>query len=145
MTDRTLFPDDRPDNDHRPDNLPHNHTATSKLAAESMKPFAGPQLMRVFRFLESRSDRGATDEEQQDALSMSGNSQRPRRNRLVELGRVKDSDNMRMTRSGNPAIVWIVAPPGQVPPARSKATWPTDGKSNPNKRDSAEFVPDFTI
>ncbi len=139
MTDRTLFPDDRPDN------LPQNHTATSKLAAESMRPFAGPQLMRVFRFLESRSDRGATDEEQQDALNMSGNSQRPRRNRLVELGRVKGSANMRMNRSGRPATVWIAVPPDQVQPMRSEANWPTDGKSNPNNANSAEFVPDFTI
>lgn len=139
MTDRTLFPDDRPDN------LPHNHTATSRLAAKLAKPFAGKQLERVFEFIKSRANHGATDEEIQSGLNMSGNSERPRRKRLVDLGRVTDSRNLRMTQAGNPATVWIAVPPDQVPPVRSKANWPTDGKSNPNKANSAEFVPDFTI
>lgn len=141
MTDRTLFPDDRPDND----NLPHNHTATSRLAAKQAKPFAGKQLERVFEFIKSRANHGATDEEIQAGLNMTGNSERPRRKRLVDLGRVTDSRNLRLTQAGNPAAVWIAVPPDQVPPVRSKAKWPTDGKSNPNNANSAEFVPDFTI
>ncbi len=68
MTDRTLFPDERPD---KP---PHNHTDTSKLAANLMKPFVGKQRERVFEFIKSQAEHGATDEEIQDGLNLSGNS-----------------------------------------------------------------------
>lgn len=135
MMNRTLFPD-------KP---PHNRTDTSKLAADLMQPFVGKQRERVFEFIKSQAEHGATDEEIQDGLNMSGNSERPRRSRLVELGRVADSHNMRMTRSGRPATVWIVAPPDQPPAVASKPNWPTDRRSNPDKVDSAEFVPDFAI
>jgi hypothetical protein len=101
MSQPTLFadPPDKP--------LPHNGTPTSRLAAKVMKPLAGKQLAKIFEFLKSRGADGATDQEQQ-LLGLSGDSQRPRRNRLVELGWVKDSGVMRMTKSGTPAKVWIV-------------------------------------
>ena len=139
MTDRTLF-DGEP-----PNKLPHNRTDTSRLSAELAKPFANQQLARVYHHFVDRGDDGTTDEEQQDALNMTGNSQRPRRCRLVNLGLVKDSGNMRRTRAGRPATVWVRVRLDQPPVADSKADWPTGGKSNPNKSDSAEFVPDFAI
>ncbi len=139
MTERTLFPDDRPDK------LPHNRTDTSRLAAELAKPFAGKQRELVFEFIKAQGQHGATDQEIQDGLNMGESSERPRRVRLVELGHVADSRNMRMTRSGCPAKVWVVVSPDQPAAVASKANWPTDGKSNPDKTDSAEFVPNFTI
>lgn len=140
MTDRKLFPEDDPG---KP--LPHNGTSTSKLAADRMKPFAPKQAERVFEFIKSQGDHGATDEEIQTALKMSGNSERPRRHRLLQQGKVRDSKNMRPTESGTPATVWVAVSPDHPPVAASNATWPTDDKSNPNKSDSAEFVSDFAI
>ena len=134
MTDRTLFPDVPENHPDKP--LPHNGTSTSKLAADTMKPFVGKQRERVLEFINAQI---------QDALTMNESSERPRRVRLVELGHVADSHNMRMTRSGCPAKVWVAVSPDQLPVADSKANWPTGGKSNPNKSDSAEFVPDFAI
>lgn len=103
MTEKTLFPIEPVEK------TPHNGTALSRLAAELMQPHAARQRERVMEFIVSAGDRGATDEEIQDGLGLSGNSERPRRTRLVELGRVKDSGNMRMTRSGRPATVWMAA------------------------------------
>ena len=101
MTEPRLFPDDPPD---KP---PHNGTDASKLAAETMKPFIGQQRERVLQFIQQCGANGATDEEIQDALKMRGDSERPRRNRLVEWGRIRDSGNLRKTRSGRPATVWV--------------------------------------
>ena len=143
MMDQTLFPEVPENHPDKP--LPHNGTTTSKLAAETMKPFATSQEIRVFEFIKERDDYGATDEEQQLSLGMTGNSQRPRRRRLVERGLVADSKTTRKTSSGSDAIVWVAVSPDQPPVADSKANWPTGGKSNPNKSDSAEFVPDFAI
>ena len=136
MTERSLFNEDDP---RKP--LPHNGTATSKLAASTMRQNATSQEVRVFEFIQAQGERGATDEEIQTALDMTGNSQRPRRGRLVERGHVADSLNMRMTRSGRPATVWVAVSIDQPPVAQSKADWPTDGKSNPNKADSVEAHP----
>ena len=51
---------------------------------------------------------GSTDEEMQFALSVPGNSQRPRRVELVRKGIVRDSGQTRPTRAGGKATVWIV-------------------------------------
>ena len=138
MTDRSLF-------DDPPDKPPHNGTDTSRLAAELAKPFVGKQRERVFEFIKSQGDHGATDEEIQTALKLTGNSERPRRHRLVEQYRVKESPNMRPTQAGRPATVWVACSTDQPPAVTSKANWRTNGKTNPNIAGSAEFVPDFSI
>ncbi len=144
MTERTLFPTDPPDKPPSP-KLPHNRTATSKLAAQSMRPLAGAQQQRVLECLQQAGAAGLTDEEIQTALNLSGNSERPRRSRLVELGQVEDSHNMRMNRSGRPATVWIAVSPDKRPALASKGDWPTNGKSNPNRAGATECVVDFQI
>lgn len=107
MTERTLFPDDDPGNP--PLKTPHNNTPTSRIAAKLAKTFAASQQERVFAFIEQAGEHGATDEEIEGGLGIGGNSVRPRRTRLVELGRVKDSNNLRMTHAGRPATVWMAA------------------------------------
>lgn len=147
MSERTLFPEDDPNKlpPSLPPKLPHNDTATSKLAAQSMRSLAGAQQQRVLECLQRAGDAGLTDEEIQRALDLSGNSERPRRSKLVELGLVRNSGIMRLTSSGHAAVVWAVVPPDERLPVASKATWPTDDRSNPNKAGVAEFVPDFAI
>ncbi len=139
MTSETLFPDDP-----QPDKaLPHNRTATSKLAARLMKPFAGKQAERVFEFIKTQGDHGATDEEIQTALKMTGNSERPRRHRLYLDGRVKDSKNMRATESGTPAKVWVAVSPDEPATAKPKTDWPTSGRSKPSRTHLDESAPDM--
>lgn len=50
---------------------------------------------------------GRTDAEIQFNLGMKGNTQRPRRLELVEVGLVIDSGMRRETPKGNNAIVWL--------------------------------------
>lgn len=141
MTERTLFPEDDPNKP--PPKLPHNGTSTSRLAAQSMRSLAGAQQQRVLECLQQAGNAGLTDEEIQRTLDLSGNSERPRRSKLVELGLVRNSGVMRLTNSGHAAVVWAVVPPDECLPVASKATWPTADKTNPNK--PAEFVLDFAI
>lgn len=145
MTDRTLFPDDRPDNDDRPDKLPHSRTDTSVAAAESMKAHAGQQRARIRQHFKERGTLGTTRQEVELALGIPGDSVRPRWNELVKAGEIKNAGTTRKTKSGRDAAVFVECSPFQRPAVGSKANWPTDGKSNPDKADSAEFVPDFTI
>lgn len=142
-TERKLFPDDPPDK--LPPKTPHNNTPTSRIAAKLAKTFAASQQEQVFQFIEQAGERGATDQEIETALGIAGNSVRPRRRKLVELGRVKESGNLRLTNSNSPAVVWIATPPDEHPQVTSKSNWPADDKTNPNKADTAEFVPDFAI
>ncbi len=137
MTDRTLF--------DRPDKLPHNRTDTSAAAAESMKPHAGQQRERLRELFNDRGTFGVTRQEAELALSIPGNSLRPRWDELMKAGEIKNSGTTRKTESGRAAQVFVECSPFQRPPTASKANWPTDGKSNPNRADSAEFVPDFSI
>lgn len=103
MTARTLFLDDDP-----PGKLPHKRgSATSRMAAQTAKPFACKQLVRVLEFFVSRKDDGATDEEVQLGLSLNGDSQRPRRTWLSDHGYLSESKNMRMTTKGRPAVVRV--------------------------------------
>ncbi len=60
----------------------------------------------VFRFILRCGVSGATDEECQDALSMSGSTQRPRRGELEEKGLIFDTGTHRPSRSGRMMRVW---------------------------------------
>ena len=143
MTERTLFDNDDPDK--VPPKTPHNNTPTSRIAAKLAKTFAASQQEHVFQAIEQAGANGLTDQEIETSLGIAGNSVRPRRRKLVELGRVKESGNLRLTSSNSPAVVWIATPPDELPPVASKSNWPTNDKTNPNKVDAAEFVPDFAI
>lgn len=117
MKSKTLFPEDEFDNpiDRRkrlPDEEPmpkpyHNRVATSCDAAERVRRSVNPQARRVFDFIESRGDFGATDKEQQTALGMSGDSQRPRRVWLRDNGFVQAKGNPMRPELRQRSIVWV--------------------------------------
>lgn len=140
MTERTLFDNDNPDKP--PPKTPHNGTPTSRIAADLAKTFAATQQETVFQFIEQAGEHGATDQEIEHGLGIAGNSVRPRRRKLVELGRVKESGSLRMTSSNSPAVVWIVTPPEGRERVTTKAEWTLD--SNPDKT-PAEQILDFAI
>jgi hypothetical protein len=56
---------------------------------------------------------GATDQELQRLCRLSGDTERPRRVRLVELGLVEDSGQTRRGASGRKATVWTVTQRGR--------------------------------
>lgn len=94
---------------------PHNGTPTSKAAAEAIAPTAATLRAKVLAFIRECGERGATDEEIQNALDMVGNTERPRRGELsaaMLIGQVwVTSDGTaapltRKTRSGRQAVVW---------------------------------------
>lgn len=66
----------------------------------------GRDLRRVLRFIVEHQ--GATDDEIQAGTGLDGNSERPRRVRLVECELVVDTGATRRTRNGRgkPATVW---------------------------------------
>ena len=55
------------------------HSATSKAAALSAEPTAGTKRAIALAFLRGRGHVGATDEEMQELIPLTANTQRPRR------------------------------------------------------------------
>jgi hypothetical protein len=90
------------------DGPPHSGPITSRLAAEQLE---NPEALRrkVFDFIASQGKLGATDEEIQIALRMSGNTQRPRRWELAKAGRIEQDAVRRKTSAGRLAQVWIAS------------------------------------
>lgn len=82
---------------------------TSVAAARAAEPAAGTDRAAVLGMLRRMGSHGATDEQMQRALNMNGNAQRPRRVELVEAGLVVDSQRVRQTTFGRPAVVWVAA------------------------------------
>lgn len=87
------------------------HSETSKAAAIAIESMAVTLRGEVYRFLLSRGEHGATDDEMQRFMYMNPSTQRPRRIELVEKGLVKDSGETRPTRSRRAAAVWIAINP----------------------------------
>lgn len=63
--------------------------ARSRAGAEEIRPKAPSLRERVYQFISGQGDYGATDQEGQAALSMKGNTYRPRRWELFHAERVK--------------------------------------------------------
>lgn len=80
---------------------------TSIAAAKKVLGRTGSQRRRVYNYILSNGIDGATDQQIQDALSISESSERPRRKELLEAGLIIDSGERRPTRSGNASKVWI--------------------------------------
>lgn len=79
----------------------------SREAAERTKVNANRDRQKVLAFLRGRGAQGATDQEMQMELEMSGNTQRPRRGELVASGHVAPASFTRTTISGCKATVWL--------------------------------------
>lgn len=81
---------------------------TRRKAAEFIANLKPGKRKEVYDFLLQRGDQGATDQEIQDALQMGESTQRPRRKELEEADVICASGRTRPTRSGLPAVVWVV-------------------------------------
>lgn len=92
------------------------HSETSKSAARSVKSTRGKTMQMVLECIkwatETSLNGGATDEDLQRWLKMSGNTERPARVALVQQGLVVDSGNTARTSSGRKAVLWVVARTG---------------------------------
>ena len=77
---------------------------TSASAALNALPKSGSKRRRVYEYLKQTG--GATDEEIERALGISGNTVRPTRGSLVKDKFVIATDLERLTLAGNMAIVW---------------------------------------
>lgn len=86
--------------------------ATSIAAARSMQSHAPRIIDRVFSFIASRGDRGATNEECSQELNILLQSVTPSTNSLWRRGRIRNSGRERLTSSGRGAIVWITVGQG---------------------------------
>lgn len=91
---------------------------TSRGAADAIEPKLNELEETVLRFIQEAGETGLTDEEAGICLARSRgetdlytyatkSTAAARRNRLVQLGRVRDSGNRRMQRSGRNAAVWV--------------------------------------
>jgi hypothetical protein len=84
------------------------HSPTSIAAAVAITPDTPTLRRQVLDYIVSQGQRGATDEQIQEALAMNPSTQRPRRIELVRDGLVRDSGTTRLTGSGRKAVVWTV-------------------------------------
>ncbi len=88
------------------------HPETSFAAARHALGRTGTGRRRVMQAI-ANSGAGLTDEAVQVLLSMSPNSQRPRRVELARFGLVADSGLRQRTLSGAPSIVWAATALGR--------------------------------
>ena len=63
----------------------------------------------VYQYLVDCMERGATDQEMQSVLKMSGDTLRPTRGKLLKDGLIYDSGKTRTNENGNECIVWVVS------------------------------------
>lgn len=85
---------------------PHNRTATSEDAAMKIRGVSSLLRARVFAYVVSQAEHGATAQEIEFALSMEGNTVRPRLVELREHKAIEDSGITRKTKAGRSAVVW---------------------------------------
>jgi hypothetical protein len=88
------------------------HSPTSRAAAVGIAPRAGTKRALVMDFLLD-NPQGATDEEMQQCIPMSANTQRPRRVELLAAKLIKDSGRTRKTVGGDEAVVWVAVVRGE--------------------------------
>ena len=93
---------------------PHNGTPTSKEAAVAIEPNAETLRKKILDFLRLCGQDGATDDEIQKALNMTGNTERPRRGELANAGLIfrvchNGCYSTRATSSGRKAVLWFAA------------------------------------
>lgn len=83
--------------------------ATSIAALEKFAPYQESARERVYQYLVDAQERGATDQEMQKALNMSGDTLRPTRGALLKSDLIYDSGKTRQNEKGNACIVWVVS------------------------------------
>lgn len=85
------------------------HSPESVAAAAAIKPRAESMQACVLAAIKAAGQAGLTDQEGMVETGF-GESYRPRRIRLVELGLVVKAAEKRLTKHGNKAAVWIIRP-----------------------------------
>lgn len=81
--------------------------ATSLAAYEKSRPKFGSNKARVYQIILDKQEFGATDQELQKALNMSGDTLRPARLSLLKNGLIYDSGKTRQNENGNDCIIWL--------------------------------------
>ena len=87
---------------------------TSRLAAIRVYPETGSLRLKIYELLVRAGSRGATDQEIESILSISGNSVRPLRGSLERQGFIIDSGTTRENTNGNLCIVWRAVEEGMM-------------------------------
>lgn len=105
----------------------HNRTLPSRAAAESARAFVRSQAVRISEYIASQGDHGASDKEIQKALSMDGNSQRPRRVWLRDNGYIQAKGEPEDIVLRDCSTVWVSVRPLELattraPPEKAGAT-----------------------
>ena len=81
--------------------------ACSAAAYETVKPCIKTQRQAILEYIIQCGTYGATDNEIQDALDLSGSTQRPRRGELAAMNKIKQNGKKRSNRQGNACAVWV--------------------------------------
>ena len=87
---------------------------TSIRAAIKVYPETGSFRLKIYELLIRAGTRGATDQEIEAILGISGNSVRPLRGSLEKQGFIIDSGTTRENRNGNLCIVWRAVEEGML-------------------------------
>ncbi len=87
---------------------------TSRIAAERVYPKSGSIRLSVYEYLIRQGLRGATDQEMQSNLNLSGDTIRPTRMTLLKDGFIIDSFETRNNTNGNPCVVWRAIDTGMM-------------------------------
>jgi hypothetical protein len=87
--------------------IPSSGPGTSEEAAESMQGCARQLRARVLDYITAHGADGCTDQEIQEGLSMSGDTERPRRWELYREGRIKKTGGTRRSMSNRECDVWV--------------------------------------
>lgn len=86
---------------------------TSEAAADNIsEPVARTQRWMILRYVVEHD--GATDDELERQLGMKGSAVRPRRGALVKSGLLRDSGKKGLTRSTQPAVLWVATTDGHA-------------------------------
>jgi hypothetical protein len=91
-----------------------NARETSRIAAERIYPKTGSIRLSVYEFLVRQGLRGATDQEMQSNLNLSGDTIRPTRMTLLKDGFIMESGETRKNINGNPCVVWRAVDEGMM-------------------------------
>jgi transcription initiation factor IIE alpha subunit len=87
---------------------------TSRLAATRVYPETGSLRLKIYELLIRAETRGATDQEIESILGISGNTVRPLRGSLEKQGFIIDSGTTRQNTNGNLCIVWRAVEEGMM-------------------------------
>lgn len=82
---------------------------TSIATADAVLPKTGTWRRKIYDYVQARGFDGATDQEIESALRLSGNTERPTRITLVRDGYLIDTGRTRRNELGHECIVWACA------------------------------------